>query len=232
MSILVLFVCPAFIHSSCGDVVPPFSLEILLLLHYSQLLPLRWGGWPLLSSFCCPVTKTSLSEHPWTPAPPIPPATVTGSEMAPHSIRPTQLMPRLLLKGPGDGYSICCRIQAVKISPAALLDFTSPTKVCLIARSTWGNPANRWTWLQGYRLRLEIQLCLNYSTLKVNGVPHFVKGNFRVSWSLQLKGSKQRGRQAAYPQRKSTFLDAHPNLTRLGKCFWHHYMPHTVHIIF
>lgn len=51
MSLLVVFASPAFIHASWGD-VPPFSLEIPLLLHYSQSLPLRWVGLNTFSTSC------------------------------------------------------------------------------------------------------------------------------------------------------------------------------------
>lgn len=197
--------CPSFLF---GNITSPPPLTALA----SEM----GGVEHVLSSLCWRVTKTNQS----IPAPlyPQPPVTVACSEMAPHSIRPLQLRPSLLLKGPGNGYSICCWMQAVGIRPPAC--WISP----LQQRPAWqqgqhgGDLANRWTWLQWYPQRLAIQLCLNYWVWKANGVPHFAKGNFRVFWSLQLKGLKQTGRQVAYPKRKSTFLDAHPHLTRVGRC--------------
>lgn len=144
-----------------GNITPPLLLSVAA----SQMS----GADHTLSIFCWPVTLTRLSEEPCIPAPPNPPDTVTGSAMALHSIRPTQLMPQLLLKGPGNGDSIGCWTICQDGESAALPDFTSPTKVCLTARSAWENPANSWTWPQWYRLRLEIQPCLSYSTLKANG---------------------------------------------------------------
>lgn len=136
-----------------GNITPPPLLSVAA--------SRRSGVDHTLSSFCWPVTKPSLSEHPCSPAPPTPTAAVTCSEMALHSNRPTQLMPQLVLKGPGNGSSIRCWTRAVEMRLAARLDFTSPAKVCLTARSTRGNPANRWPWLQWYRLKLEIKLCLD-----------------------------------------------------------------------